>query len=129
MREGKGRAGYGDRYVDLRVEDHRTPIVELRRLLNMNYSYGYVLRSHALIDEGGAEDALGLAMRAVELSPENDVAHMALCRARFEIGDKQGAVEAFRDAERLNEKTVSYVRRITRWSFIAEDDNFFKDIL
>ncbi|UCE14929.1 MAG: DUF1028 domain-containing protein, partial [Candidatus Heimdallarchaeota archaeon] len=31
--KGQGRAGYGDRKIDLRVEDHPTPIQELKRLL------------------------------------------------------------------------------------------------
>jgi len=31
--KGQGREGYGDRKIDLRVEDHPTPIQELKRLL------------------------------------------------------------------------------------------------
>lgn len=128
VREGAGRAGYGDRYIDLRVEDHRTPIVELRRLLNLNFSNGHAFRALALMDEGKAEEAMGLAEKALELSPENDNAHMALCRARFEAGDKPGAIEAFSEAVNLNEKIASYVKRSPRWSFIAEDEDFLKSM-
>lgn len=34
-----GYAGLNDRYIDLRVDDHATPIVELRRLLEMHKLY------------------------------------------------------------------------------------------
>ena len=125
VRKDAGRAGYGDRYVDLRVEDHDTPIKELRRLLNMNYSNANAFRAQALMDEGKAEEALELALEAVLLSPENDNAHMALCRARFEAGDKAAAIESFREAVRLNAKIASYVKRSPRWRFIAEDNEFF----
>lgn len=128
VRAGKGVFGFGDRYIDLRVEDHRTPIKELMRLLNMYYSYGNAQRSQALLDEGKTEEALELALRAVRLSPENDIAHMALCRASFESGDKPRAIEAFQEAVKLNEKTAFYVKRMSQWSFIAEDEGFFKGI-
>ncbi|MFB0557822.1 MAG: DUF1028 domain-containing protein [Candidatus Bathyarchaeia archaeon] len=126
VRDGAGRAGYGDKYIDLRVEDHRTPIRELRRLLNMNFSNTQAFMAQGLMEEGKADEAMDLAFKAVELSPENDNAHMALCRAKFETGDKPGAIEAFREAVNLNEKIASYVMRSPLWIFIAEDEDFLK---
>jgi uncharacterized Ntn-hydrolase superfamily protein len=35
VREGKGPNGIGDRYIDLRVDEHKDPIPELARILNM----------------------------------------------------------------------------------------------
>ena len=35
VREHGGYAGFNDRYIDLRVDDHAEPLVELRRLLNL----------------------------------------------------------------------------------------------
>ena len=43
-----GAAGFGDRPVDFRVDDHRDPLIELRRLLNL-------LRSGALVTEANAK--------------------------------------------------------------------------
>jgi len=39
VREGGGYAGHDDRYVDLRVEDHKTPIAELARLLALHRKF------------------------------------------------------------------------------------------
>ncbi len=33
VKEGRGPNGFGDRYIDLRVDDHETPIQELHRIL------------------------------------------------------------------------------------------------
>ncbi len=36
VRDGEGRSGFNDRIVDLRVDDHRSPIEELSRLLELH---------------------------------------------------------------------------------------------
>ncbi len=128
VRKGRGRAGYGDNYVDLRVEDHRAPIRELRRLLDMDRSTENSWECHRLLDDGRLEEAMLLARGAVELSPENDVARMALCRACHEMGYAEEAVEAFRTAHELNGSTLAYVRRIPRWSFILEDEAYLRSL-
>lgn len=35
VRAGSGPNGFGDRYIDLRVDDHKTPVLELERLLGL----------------------------------------------------------------------------------------------
>ena len=39
VRAGGGYGGQGDRYIDLRVEDHKTPVKELGRLLKLHKSF------------------------------------------------------------------------------------------
>lgn len=39
VKEGGGYAGFNDRYIDLRVEDHPTPIEELQRLMELHRVY------------------------------------------------------------------------------------------
>jgi len=96
VRYGAGRAGYGDRYVDLRVDDHAAPIVEL----------------------------LEIALKAAILSPESDVAHLALCRAFYLNGAKSKAVEEYQIAKTLNPKVDFSVNRQDRLAFILEDETF-----
>jgi uncharacterized Ntn-hydrolase superfamily protein len=124
VRYGAGRAGYGDRYIDLRVDDHKSPIVELRRLLNLHYSNGFVNRSHSLMDEETNEEAMEIALKAVILSPESDIAHLALCRAYYVNGAKAKAVEEFQLAAGLNNKILFTVNRSDRWKFILEEEDF-----
>jgi len=124
VRYGAGRAGYGDRYIDLRVDDHVTPIKELRRILNLHYSNGFIFRSHTLMDDEKYEEALEIALKAAILSPESDIAHLALCRAFYLNGSKAKAVEEYEIAKRLNRKVDFTVNRLPRWSFILEDEAF-----
>jgi uncharacterized Ntn-hydrolase superfamily protein len=35
VREGRGPNGFGDRYIDLRVDDHKEPVQELARILGL----------------------------------------------------------------------------------------------
>ncbi|HUS77480.1 MAG TPA: tetratricopeptide repeat protein, partial [Patescibacteria group bacterium] len=81
----------------------------------------------ALLDNGKLEDALEIALRAVSLSPDSDIAHLALCRAYYLNGAKTKAVEEYRLALVLNEKITFTVNRSSRYSFILEDEVFRED--
>ena len=124
VRYGAGRAGYGDRYVDLRVDDHAAPITEMRRLLNLHYSNSLVNRSQSLMDDEKNEEALEVALKAAILSPESDVAHLALCRAFYLNGAKSKAVEEYQIAKTLNPKVDFSVNRHERLAFIFKDEAF-----
>ena len=124
VRYGAGRAGYGDRYVDLRVDDHAAPITEMRRLLNLHYSNSLVNRSQSLMDDEKNEEALEVALKAAILSPESDVAHLALCRAFYLNGAKSKAVEEYQIAKILNPKVDFSVNRQERLAFIFKDEAF-----
>src|SRR5437660_1609411 len=39
VREGGGYSGFNDRFIDLRVDDHPTPIAELQRILQLHKLY------------------------------------------------------------------------------------------
>ena len=127
VRYGAGIAGYGDRYVDLRVDDHATPVSELRRLLHLHYSNGFVNRAHTLMDEEKTDEALEDALKAAILSPDSDVAHLCLCRAYYMNGATPKAVEEYEIAKELNRKVVFMVSRSPRWSFIQEDEAFTEE--
>jgi uncharacterized Ntn-hydrolase superfamily protein len=126
VRYGAGRAGYGDRYIDLRVDDHETPVKELRRLLNLHYSNGFTFRSHILMDDEKYDEAQVLALKATVLSPKSDIAHLALCRAFYLNGSKAKSIEEYVIAKRLNGKVDFTIKRFPRWSFIMEDEEFSK---
>ena len=47
---GGGYAGFNDRYVDLRVDDHVTPIEELGRLLELHKLYFFAADAHDILE-------------------------------------------------------------------------------
>lgn len=69
VREAAGYLGLTDRYIDLHVEDHPTPVRELKRLLNIR---------HAQLAGARAE---GLLAQAAEVDPDKHARLLAEARA------------------------------------------------
>ena len=97
-----GSGGFSDRVLDIRVDDHRTPLLELRRLLNLWRSGQILSDANRLLTEGDVQSAAGAAQKATQLSPENDNAWVALAHMRLRAGQQEGALEALRKAIELN---------------------------
>ncbi len=101
-----GYLGLTDRYIDLHVEDHATPIRELRRLLEIRHAQLAV--AERLL--GGVADSQGdtrtklLARarerteQALDLHPDDDQAWWLLAHIHLLAGDPEAAAEAGRRA-------------------------------
>jgi uncharacterized Ntn-hydrolase superfamily protein len=97
VREGGGYGGGSDRLVDLRVDDHATPIAELGRLLALHRRYFQRPRDDELVELDGplaAEVAGHLARRGAGPADPGDAA--ALWQA----------LEAWAGLENLEERLV-----------------------
>jgi len=57
--------------VELRVEDHREPLGELRRLLNLAEAYALATEGDDLVGEGRHAEAAERYRRASELAPDS----------------------------------------------------------
>ena len=119
-----GAAGFGDRVVDLRVDDHRAPLGELRRLLNMLRSNQLITEVNAKLRDGDAAAALQAARAATEKSPENDSAWIALGAARTRSGEKGEALNAIRRAIELNPANRRQIPRNPAFEPLYNDADF-----
>ena len=97
-----GSGGFGDRVVDLRVDDHRAPLAELRRLLHMYRSGQLVSQANQQAQAGDLAAATRTATRATELSPESDNAWVALAHVHLRANRRPAALDALRKAVELN---------------------------
>ena len=70
VRKGGGYAGYNDRYCDLRVDDAKDPIAELRRIYNIWKPNALVTQGYALVEKQEYERAYALGREAIALRPE-----------------------------------------------------------
>jgi uncharacterized Ntn-hydrolase superfamily protein len=69
--KGTGRPWAGaDRSFDLRVEDHSSPVVELKRLVRFQRAYTHANRGDELMTEKKVDEALGEYRAASQLAPE-----------------------------------------------------------
>lgn len=104
VRKEGGYLGLNDRYIDLHVEDHPTPIRELTRLLEIRQSQ--LARTHATellqqaedTDEDQRadlyKDAQAQMEHALELYPEDDYGWWVLARIRLLQGERDAAAAA-----------------------------------
>ncbi len=60
-----------DRLFDLRIEDHPTPLQELKRLLRLNKAYNHMNLGDEYLTETTTEDAMKAYTRAMEMYPNN----------------------------------------------------------
>lgn len=60
-----------DKVVDLRIEDHESPIAEMKRLLNIHYAYDFMNLGDVAVEKGDFKMAKDLYQKAQELNPNN----------------------------------------------------------
>jgi uncharacterized Ntn-hydrolase superfamily protein len=102
VRENAGYGGYTDRAIDIRVDDHQEPFVELGRLLDfaeVNYSWN---DAWTLFTQGRGADALPHMERTAGLAPDNAEVLYDLAVIRLAAGKREAAIEALEQALILN---------------------------
>ncbi len=62
---------WADRVVELRVEDHATPVAELRRLLTLHRAYDHMNQGDAAVEKGNMSAAARHYRAAAKLAPNN----------------------------------------------------------
>jgi uncharacterized Ntn-hydrolase superfamily protein len=121
-----GAAGFGDRVIDLRVDDHRMPIVELRRLLDLTRSRQLVGDATAQLSAGNIEAARATAALATKKSDENDEAWVTVAAAELKAGHRAAALEAVRRAVALNPANRRQLARNANFASLRDDAEFKK---
>lgn len=119
-----GAAGYGDRVIDLRVDDSRAPLTELRRLLNMFRSRQLVSEASARMRERNFAAASEAALAAREKSPENDEAWVIWAATELSAGRKASALDAVRRAIELNPANTRQLPRNRNFESLWSDPEF-----
>lgn len=107
VKEGTGYGGYTDRAIDIRVDDHAEPFKELGRILKiaqMNYSWN---EAWTLFTQEQYAEALPHMERTARLAPEYPEVLYDLAVIRLAAGNKTTALEALKDAIRLNPKLAT----------------------
>jgi uncharacterized Ntn-hydrolase superfamily protein len=60
-----------DRLYDLRIEDHPTPVKEMKRLLKLNKAYNHMNLGDEFLTENKVEEAMQAYTKAMEMYPDN----------------------------------------------------------
>jgi uncharacterized Ntn-hydrolase superfamily protein len=126
VKANAGYGGYTDRAIDIRVDDHLKPFIELGRLLNiaqMNYAWN---EAWTLFTQKKSSEALPHMEHAVSLAPENPEALYDLAVIHLAAGKKAAALEALEKALKLNPKLKSQACTDSDLESLRQDQDFLK---
>jgi uncharacterized Ntn-hydrolase superfamily protein len=99
--------------VDLRVEDHREPLVELRRLLGLQRAYDLAGQGDELAAAERPEEAGECYLRAAEMVPESDELLFWAGLSLAQIGRLEEGVDAVRRAAAVHPGWLVLLDRLT----------------
>jgi uncharacterized Ntn-hydrolase superfamily protein len=118
--------GFGDRELDLRVDEHRTPFAELRRILNAVRSGEMVSEANQRLTAKDFKGALEKATAAQQKSPASDGAWVALANIQLQMGQKGEALSALEHAVELNPANKRQLQSNKAFEALYKDPGFLK---
>jgi uncharacterized Ntn-hydrolase superfamily protein len=124
VRKDGGYRALSDRYIDLRVDDAKEPIVELRRLVSIALANAWMQHAYTLTEAGKHDDALAEINRAIKARPEEKelLYHRACMRAR--AGRKDEAIADLTVALKAVPSLIKQAATDTDLVSLREDPRF-----
>lgn len=123
-----GRIG-ADRVVDLRVEDHPTPVTELKRLVEVHSAYELMNRGDEQLAQGDIESALASYSTAASLYPHNPEMPFWHAVTLAEIGRLEEALPIFSSVFAIEPNWRELVRRLLPVGLLKVDSAVLERIL
>lgn len=127
-KEGTGKE-WVDRKVDLRVDDHPTPILELKRLLKVHRAYEHMNKGDLAVEEGKIELAMEEYGAAEEMFPENEEMKYWHAITLANIGKMNEALPLFTEVFRKNKDWLKLTPRLTKNGLLTVDKSDLDKIL
>jgi len=125
VKGGCGRGGYGDRFIDLRVEDHSDPLNELKRLLKLHRVYYLIDEAEAKFTEGALEEAMANINEALKIKSDCDDAYLDLGLIYMRAQKFEEARRALKKAVEINPKITSVIRQLPKLGIVEVPEGFF----
>jgi uncharacterized Ntn-hydrolase superfamily protein len=124
VRKGGGYAGYNDRYCDLRVDDAKDPIAELRRIYDIWKPNALVTEGYTLVEKKEFERAYAMGREAMRLRPDagDPRYHLACYYSRG--GDPERALALLGEALELEPSLAKQAATDTDLTPLRSDPRF-----
>jgi len=117
--EGTGRT-WADRVLELRVEDHTEPLVELRRLLTVRRAFDHMNAGDVAMEEGDLELAMREYGAAAELLPDNVEVQYWAAITLATSGSVDETLPAFREIFAADPNWAELTRRLVKPGIIPD---------
>ncbi len=118
-----------DRIMDLRVEDHPSPVEELKRLVNLHKAYERVNRGDEYLAGGDLESALREYTAAAALAPENLELLFWQAVSMINVGRESEALPLFKKVFKADPNWAILTPRIRASGLLRVDDDTMERIL
>lgn len=120
---------WSGRVFDIRVDDHRAPLVELRRLLTLARAYSRMDEGDDRLTEGDLAGALAAYREAHALAPDNHEMVFWTAVALVEEGRLEEALPLFRRAFEMWPGWRLMLRRLPAAGLLPDDEALLERIL
>jgi uncharacterized Ntn-hydrolase superfamily protein len=117
--ESTGRP-WADRVLELRIEDHPEPLVELRRLLTVHRAYQHMNAGDVAVEHGDLELAMTEYGAAAELLPESLEVQYWAAVTLATSGEVEQALPTFREVFAADPNWVELTRRLVKPGIIPD---------
>ena len=111
---------WADRVLELRIEDHPTPIAELRRLLNVHLAYEHMNAGDVAVEHEDLELAMAEYGKAAELLPDNVEVQYWAAVTLATNGDLDEALPMFRSVFAADPNWIELTRRLLKPGIIPD---------
>lgn len=119
---------WADRLVDLRVEDHPQPLVELRRLLALKRAYNHTDRGDEYISQGKAVEAMREYETSMKLAPEVVELQFWAAVSMYTNGRKEEALALFDKVFAAEDRWVELVPRLAKVGLFPDDPKQIEEV-
>lgn len=123
-RKGGGYAGFDDRYIDLRVDDHPNPVVELRRLLTLQLAFRRQDRAFRLYEAKKYREAARIFEQILKDMPNDATAHYNYACMLALSGQGKQALTHLKRALELDPSLIRLAERDPDFRSIQNNSEF-----
>ena len=118
-----------DRKVDLRIDDHQTPILEMKRLLKVHRAYEYMNKGDLAVEAGEVKLAMEAYSQAENMFPDNMEMKFWKAVNLANIGDLEQALPIFKVVFQTNADWKVLTPRLLKNGLLKVDQAGLKRIL
>jgi uncharacterized Ntn-hydrolase superfamily protein len=118
-----------DRLFDLRIEDHPTPVRELKRLLRLNKAYNHMNLGDEYLTENKIEEAMKAYTEAMEMFPDNAEMIFWPAVTLAASGNVEKSLPLFKKVFAMDENWAILLPRLSKVGQLQDDEALIRKIL
>ncbi len=115
--------------LELRVEDHKSPLAELKRLIKVHTAYELMNKGDELLSEGMTESAFESYNQAAMLAPEMDELPFWQAATMADLGHVDKALPIFKKVFETNPNWALLLQRLPKVGLFKDDPALMQQIL